>query len=163
MNTRFEYADKQKMQEILPVLFDILHSNMSIIAPTGNTYENDMEQWLSNVLPAMQKEVRQIVLMYADDKLVGYFQYYVNSGALMMEEIQIASEYQGSGLFGLFYRWLVKVLPKDIKYVEAYSNKKNHKSQAILEHLGLSKVGENKNGNSFYYKGDYVILLNRYN
>ena len=47
-------------------------------------------------------------------------------------------------------------------YVEAYANKKNLKSQSILKHLGLVESGENKNGNSFYYKGKYVDLLNKY-
>lgn len=158
----FKYADRQNIEEILPCLFDILYSNMSTIAPTGNTYENDLEEWLSNIIPAMQKEPRQIVLMFVDNKLIGYFQYYIFSDSLMMEEIQIRKDYQGTGLFHLFYSWLIKKLPKNIKYVEAYSNKSNHKSQGILEYLGLIKSGENKNGNFFYYKGDYAILLQKY-
>ena len=66
----FKYADKQNIEEILPGLFDILYSNMSIIAPTGNTYEDDLNEWLSNIIPAMQKEPRQIVLMFVDNKLI---------------------------------------------------------------------------------------------
>ena len=37
-----------------------------------------------------------------------------------------------------------------VKNVEAFANKKNFKSQSVLEHLGLLRIGENKNGNSFY-------------
>ena len=158
----FKYADKQNIEEILPGLFDILYSNMIIIAPTGNTYEDDLNEWLSNIIPAMQKEPRQIVLMFVDNKLIGYFQYYIFSASFMMEEIQIQKDYQSTGLFRLFFSWLIKKMPKNIKYVEAYSNKSNYKSQGILEHLGLIKSGENKNGNSFYYKGDYAILLQKY-
>lgn len=158
----FKYADKQNIEDILPCLFDILYSNMSIIAPTGNTYENDLKEWLSNIIPAMQKEPRQIVLMFADNELVGYFQYYICSDSLMMEEIQIRKDYQRTGLFHLFYSWLIKKLPQNLKHVEAYSNKINYKSQGVLEHLGLIKSGENKNGNSFYYKGDYAILAQKY-
>ena len=110
----------------------------------------------------MQKESRQIVLMFAEDELAGYFQYDIRCKTLMMEEIQIKKEYQGTGLFRLFYSWLMKKLPQDINYVEAYSNKNNYKSQKILEHLGLIPLGENKNGNSFYYRGDYVVLLQKY-
>ena len=55
-----------------------------------------------------------------------------------------------------------KNLPKNIMYVEAYANKKNIKSHNILKHLRLVESGENKNGNSFYYKGKYVDLLNKY-
>lgn len=158
----FKYADKQNLEAVLPCLFDILHSNMSIIAPTGNTYENDLQLWLSNMTPAMQKESRQIVLMFADNELAGYFQYYIRFDSLMMEEIQIRKDYQCTGLFHLFYSWLVKKLPQNIKYVEACSHKNNYKSQGILEHLGLIRQGENKNGNSFYYKGDYSVLLQKY-
>ncbi len=158
------FADKQELERILPDLFRILHSNMSIIAPTNNSYEDDFEIWSSYIIPAIQKEQRQIVLMYVECKLVGYFQYYINgdTNSLMMEEIQIEKAFQGTGLFSEFYNWLIKSLPKNIMYVEAYANKKNIKSQNILKSMGLVESGENKNGNSFYYKGKYADLLNKY-
>ena len=160
----FKFAVKLQMEQLLPDLFRILHSNMSIIAPTNNSYKEDYEIWSSYIIPAIQKEERQIVLMFAESKLVGYFQYYINSDnvSLMMEEIQIAKEFQGTGIFSALYKWLVEQLPKDVESVEAYANKKNLKSQSILKHLGLVELGENKNGNSFYYKGKYVDLLNKY-
>ena len=103
-------------------------------------------------------------MMSVESELVGYFQYYINGDtkSLMMEEIQIKKELQGTGLFFEFYKWLVEQLPKNIVFVEAYANKKNLKSQSILKHLGLVEVGENKNGNSFYYKGKYADILGRY-
>ena len=64
---------------------------MSVIAPTGNTYEQDFQLWQSSVAPALSKQQRQIVLMHSDDEIVGYFQYYVNDNVFMMEEIQIIS------------------------------------------------------------------------
>ena len=160
----FKFADKLQIEQLLPDLFQILHSNMSIIAPTNNSYNEDYEIWSSYLIPAMQKEQRQIVLMYVDNKLVGYFQYYINVdiNSLIMEEIQIAKEFQGTGIFSALYKWLIEQLPKDVESVEAYANKKNLKSQSILKHLGLVELGENKNGNSFYYKGAYVDLLNKY-
>ena len=160
----FKFADKLQIKLLLPDLFRILHSNMSIITPTNNSYNEDYEIWSSYIIPAIQKEERQIVLMFAESKLVGYFQYYINSDtvSLMMEEIQIIKAFQGTGLFSEFYNWLIKILPKNIMYVEAYANKNNYKSQSVLEYLGLVKLGENKNGNSFYFKGKYVDLLNKY-
>ena len=160
----FKFADKLQIEQLLPDLFRILHSNMSIIAPTNNSYNEDYGIWSSYITPAIQKEQRQIVLMFAESKLVGYFQYYINgdTNSLMMEEIQIEKAFQGMGLFSEFYNWLIKSLPKNIMYVEAYANKKNLKSQSILKHLGLVESGENKNGNSFYFKGAYVNLLNKY-
>jgi len=160
----FKFADKLQIEVLLPDLFCILHSNMSLIAPTNNTYDADYEIWKSHIIPAMQKEQRQIVLMYVNDTLAGYFQYYINVdiNSLMMEEIQIIKEYQGTGVFSAFYKWFVEQIPKDIEFVEAYTNKKNYKSQSVLEHLGLIRLGENKNGNSLYFKGKYIELLNKY-
>lgn len=160
----FKFADKLRIEQLLPDLFRILHSNMSLIAPTNNSYDEDYEIWSSFIISAMQKEQRQIVMMCVESKLVGYFQYYINdnTNSLMMEEIQIVKTMQGTGLFSEFYKWLVEQLPKNTVFVEAYANKRNIKSQNILKHLGLVESGENKNGNSFYYKGKYEDLLNKY-
>ena len=160
----FRYADKFRIEHLLPDLFRILHSNMSLIAPTNNSYYEDYEIWSSFIIPAMQNEKRHIVLMFVKSKLVGYFQYYINDdkNSLMMEDIQIKKEMQGKGLFSELYKWLVEQLPNGILYVEAYANKKNIKSQNILKYLGLVEAGENKNGISFYYKGKYADILGKY-
>lgn len=160
----FKFADKLRIEQLLTDLFRILYSNMNLIAPTNNSYNEDYSIWSSYIIPAIQKEERQLVLMFAESELVGYFQYYINSDtiSIMMEEIQIIKAFQGTGLFSEFYNWLIKSLPKNIMYVEAYANKKNIKSQNILKHLGLVESGENKNGNSFYYKGKYADLLHKY-
>ena len=158
----FKYADKSNIEELLPKLYDILHTNMSYIAPTGNTYETDRRLWLESVAPAMKKEQRQIILMYVDEELAGFFQYYVNNELFMMEEIQIKAWYHGTGLFRQFFAWLVKESPVDLKYVEAYAHKSNLKSRAILECLGLSKVGENKQNTLLHYRGYYRLFFKNF-
>ena len=162
-SNNFVYLDKHKLDLFLPELYAILHSNMAAIAPTGNSYEEDFQVWYSNVMPAMQKAPRQIVLMYVEGSLAGYFQYYINAAtnSLMMEEIQIKAPYHGTGLFTAFYKWLTNQLPEDVLSVEAYAHKTNSKSQGILAYLGLTCQGENKNGNTFYYKGNYADLLQK--
>lgn len=159
---RFEYADKKQLAEIFPKLFRMLGTNMNAIAPTGNSYEEDYQIWLSNMAPAMQNPKRQIVLMYRKEQLVGYFQYYIHSGVLMMEEIQIDKTCHGTGLFSAFFSWLVRCLPSDTESVEAYAHKKNKKSQGVLEHMGLKQIGESKNGNSYYYQGNYTSLIKKF-
>ena len=159
---RIEPLRKADAASVLPVLFDILHSNMSRIAPTGNSYEDDRSMWMSCILPALAKESRQILLLYDGGKIIGYFQYYVNDGVFMMEEIQLREQYHGTGIFARLYRYLVQMLPPETGYVEAYANKKNEKSIAILIHLGLEIIGENKNGNSFHFRGCYEPLVRRY-
>ncbi len=162
MAFRFEYADNSKLKIILPRLFEILSANMNDIAPTGNSYDEDYKIWFSSIVPAMEKHQRKIVLMYFDEQIVGYFQYYINFSTFMMEEIQIEKSFQKTGVFSKLYNWLVEELPNDIETVEAYAHKKNIKSQGVLEHLGLKQVAESKNGNSYHYLGKYIHLLNKY-
>ena len=88
--------------------------------------------------------------------------YSVKDKTFRMEEIQFKKEFQGSGLFAALYRYLITIIPEDTEYVDAYSGKNNIKSQEILTHLGLTAVGENKNGRSYYFKGEYKKLLERY-
>ena len=159
---RFTYLDKSETARVLPVLFAILHENMSEIAPTGNSYDEDFTQWYESVCPAMEKPQRQIVLFIDGEEIVGYFQYYVNGGIFMMEEIQLRKKYHGTGVFGAFYRWLLPQLPADLETVQAYAHKENAKSRGILYRLGLTPAGENKNGRTIFYRGEYAKLRERY-
>ena len=154
--------DKFQKDAVLPLLFDILHANMSKIAPTGNSYEEDLAFWLSCVSPALEKEPRRILLLYAGDEIAGFFQYFVNNGLFMMEEIQFRDRYQGTGVFSELYAYLIRIIPRDTEFVEAYANKGNHKSIAVLNHLGLEIVGENKSGISYHFRGRYETILRRY-
>ena len=151
MNLRFEFADKTKLEEILPALFGILYSNMSRTVPM-NDYAAEYTEWQNNVYPALQKPQRQLVLMYDGDILIGFFQYYVNSGTFMMEEIQIAEKYQGTGVFSAFFSWLISLLPPEIQTAEAYTHKDNTRSAQILSHLALEKSAEADNGIFYHYK-----------
>lgn len=160
MKYRFAYLDKQFAEHILPVLFEILHSNMQAVAPTINTYEADFRIWYDNVFPALHQSARQMVLMYHDDKIVGYFQFYTQYKTFMMEEIQIIPAFQGTGLFRLFFLWMLEQLPKDIQQVEAYSHKNNLRSQRILEHFGLKKADRNQSDDFYFYRGSYRDFLN---
>ncbi len=158
----FSIFPKKETNNILPSLFRILHTNMSAIAPTGNSYEEDYCLWYSAVAPALEKDARQIILIYDDTEIIGYFQYYVNSTTFMMEEIQFNKEYHGTGLFKRLYAYLFEIIPQEALYVEAYTHKQNQKSQGILKHLGLQIIGENQNGNSYHFHGDCHQALKRY-
>lgn len=157
MADRFTYADKRNLEPLLPELFGILYENMQEMDFPGKTREEAWREWQTCVGPALQKEARQLVLMHRDGRLVGFFQYYVrmDTKTLMMEEIQIRRDCQGTGLFRGLYRWLVQELPCDILWVEAFANKKNRKSLALLHVLGLAITEEDR----FYrLKGRYGEL-----
>ena len=142
----FHKLPENEAENILSVLFKILHSNMSVIAPTGNDYEKDYRIWIEAVSHGLKQDARQIILIYDDAEIILYFQYYFNSSTFMMEEIQFKKEYQGTGIFRLLYSYLFEMIPQETLYVEAYAHKQNSKSQNILKHLGLQIVGESRNG-----------------
>lgn len=156
--------DKRKIENYLPAMFEVLYANMSSIAPTNNSYEADFRIWVSHITSALYETYRETILLYADSEFVGYFRYSLNSGmqTLLMEDIQIKSEFQGAGLFSSCLRWLVDQLSENILCVEAYADKRNDRSRTVLEHFGLKCTGENKNGLSLRYTGDYAKFCSRF-
>ena len=154
--------DKSKKDSVLPGLFDILHSNMSRIAPSGKSYEDELSFWISCVSPALDKEPRRILLIYDGDVLAGFFQYFVNGGLFMIEEIQLCEKYHRTSALGELYAYLAGAIPADVERVEAYANKSNHRSIALLNHLGLEAIGETDDGSLYHFRGRYESIP-RYN
>lgn len=146
--------DETKSDILLPQMFEILSTNMSKIAPTGNSYEEDKKIWLSYMEPNLKR--KQIILMYVGEVLAGYFQYSLNESTVLIEEIEILPDYQRTLLFYRFLKYMSKIIPENIKYAEAYINKGNSNSQRIAQKLGLKIVGENPNGHSFRYRGEFA-------
>lgn len=159
MSVRFIPFDSAVHAEVLPRMFDILFSNMSRIAPTGADYEEDRRVWTEYMsIPAPG---RRILLMFSEDTLAGYCQYSVHDDMLLVEEIEVAAEYQRTMLFPLFFRHAVSILPGGVSRVEAYINKGNLNSRRIAEKLGMEAVGENKSGTSLLYRGNISNLRRR--
>ena len=109
----FVFLDKQRCGELLPVLFDILYENMRDIVPSGLSYEQEKIEWLAEVLPAMKKTPRQMVLIKDGDEVAGYCQYYVNSGILMVEELQLKARYQRTRALYRLCLFLKATVPTD--------------------------------------------------
>ena len=149
----FEFLNKANFQVLSSELFDILADNMTLIAPTGNSRQEDYKCWNEAISFGLQKNERQMVLIKDNDIIIGYFQYCINSNTLMMEEIQIKSEYQGKGLVRELYGFMNSKIKADYKFVEAYANIRNNRSIGMLEKFGLATIGLNKNGNSYHFKG----------
>ena len=106
MSFCFEYANKAQLKNILSPLFGILYENMSSNYPTGCTYEEDFHFWSSNFISSMNDVSRQLVIIFSDNSVIGYFQYSIIDDILKMEDLQVKKDYHGSGLFGGFYSWL---------------------------------------------------------
>ena len=159
----FEYLNKSDFSVISKDIFNILADNMTIIAPTGNSREDDYGCWYDAVSSGLQRDERQIILIKDSGATIGFFQYYVNPDTFMMEEIQFKPEYQGKGIFRALYHFVLSNINTDTKYVEAYASIHNAKSIGILEKLGLSTVGLNRNGRLYHFKGAFDNLIKWYN
>lgn len=131
----FVKYDPAQAEEVLYQMYDILYTNMSRIAPTGCSREEDRQVWLSYM---MKEQVeRQILLIYAGENLAGYFQYRIDGETLCADEIELSPQYQRTFLFYRFLRHMAQNLPKGILRIRAYINKQNLNSQAIAGKLGL--------------------------
>ena len=161
MNCTIRYADNQELNSLLPQLYEILYTEMHQYLPTGS-YEEGYSSWKSCMSIDMQDRARKLVLLYDGDTLIGFFKYSIHDQAFTMEEIQFREAYRGQGLFQQLYRQIIKELPDTLLYVEANTYKQNYKTQAILEHLGLSIIGENKSGLSYCYRGEYKVFAEHF-
>lgn len=158
----FEYLNKSELTIFKQTIFDILADNMILIAPTGNSREEDFNLWSDAISESLQRTEREIILIRDDSDIVGYFQYSVENKTFKMEEIQFKPEYKGKGIFRKLYGFVLDNIGDDFKFVEAYASVNNNKSIAILEKLGLSNVGLNKNGRSYRFIGKFNDLIKWY-
>lgn len=155
----FKFLDKTLIKEFCERLFYILHSNMSTIAPTGNSYEDDYSIWSNIIKSELESPNRHIILIYNESTIVGFFMYSIkNHDTFKMEEIEILKDYQKNyNIFRLLYGYIIECLPPYVELVEASANKNNIKSQAILQMLGLKIASENQR--TYFFKGCYNDLL----
>lgn len=155
----FIIMDKDRVDCCIEELFGIFYSNMSQITP-----EEDYSSWAQIIKRNLNNPTRNIVLMYDNDLLIGFFMHSITNNEIWnMEEIQIKREFQGkNNIFRRLYGFLINLLPDGIKTVTACAHKLNAKSQGIIEHMGLRFMMEDKD--TFYcYQGMYEDLLNWYN
>lgn len=158
----FKYLEKQSFSSYAPKLFLILFENMSVIAPTGNSFDEDYELWSNSFGKAFSENVNRkiIIIKNSKDDVIGFFGYSTTDDTFRMEEIQFSKEYQGKNdIFRKLYHFLIENLPSDLKFAEAYANKRNEKSTAILGKLGLKIIGTNKTETCYHFKGNFEDLL----
>lgn len=136
------YLNKGEKGSWLPRMFDLYYENMSAIAPSGMTYEGEREAWLSNVGPALDKAPRQALLALDGEELAGFVMFYTRDDLLMVEEVQIRRGNQGGLLFLGLCRKLLADLPEQIRWVEAYAHRGNHRSRKLMGRLGMAELPE---------------------
>lgn len=150
--------NKETEMHLMEPLFDLLYDNMLSIAPSGLTYQEEKRQWLSEVMPAMSKAPRQIVLMYDGNALAGYMQYYINNGIFMVEEIQLRKDCRVSSLFVQLWKFMCRIIPEDTQFIEAYADPRNLPSRRLMEKLGMEPVEDGSYPNLLHFCGSLERL-----
>ena len=152
--------NKNNKEIWLPRLFDLLYENMNEIILSNSEYEQEKEQWFTNVTPALDKPTRQITMCFDDNELIGYIQYYINNKLLMIEELQLNKKYHCTFTFYSFCKNFIKGLPSDIKYIEAFADRRNSYSQKLIQKSGMKYV--DSNSNFIHFRGDADKIINRF-
>lgn len=155
------FLDKERELPLMGVLFDLMHDNMEEVAPTGLTNEWEKAKWLAEVVPALKKASRQIVLLYCKGTLAGFCMYYVNGGVFMVEELQIRRGFRSSGVIVELWKFFNRTIPEDTLYMEAYTDAENVYSQKLLGRLGLEIVEWSADGRLKHFRGDFNKIRNR--
>ena len=138
----FFVLDKSQKEIWLPRLFDLFYANMSVITPNGKSYDEQKTDWMTELLPAIDKAPRKIILAFIDGDLAGYLQYYTKDDLLMIEELQINEKYQRTRLCYRLLKHMIGILPDRITTVEAYSHKSNQNSRSIMKNMGMQEFDE---------------------
>ncbi len=153
--------DKEREMGLLDGLFDLMHDNMAEVAPSGLTSEWEKAKWLAEVVSALKKAPRQIVLLYCKGALAGFCMYYVNGGVFMIEELQIRRGFRSSGVIVELWKFFNRTIPGDTPYMEAYTDAENVYSQKLLGRLGLEMVEWTADGRLKHFRGDFNKIRNR--
>ena len=152
----FCYLDKSKKTEYLPLLFDVLCSNMNNIAPS----EFSKSEFLGEVSSALEKDPRKIVLCYHGDELVGFLMYYTRENMIMIEELQIVKRYQRTRLLNRLCKFMISILPENITIIESFVDKRNENSLSLQTWLEMEIIGETKN-NLLHLRGNAKNLKSK--
>lgn len=162
----FRFLEKDEFESRGAELFDLMYSNMSVIAPFKNSYEQERDDWLRLYGGAFRNRAERkiVIITSCHDEVKGFFGYCADGEVFDMEEIQFSPEMQGkNGIFRRLYSFVLGELPCGIKYVEACANKENRKSQSILARLGLKPAGQDEAKGILYFRGEFSALLDWYN
>jgi len=143
----------EKIEQLLPRMFEIISLNMREIAPTGNTLEEDRITWTQAMREELRSPDKHWVFVFSGAELAGYTLYRIAGDALHMDEIQVAKAYQGDGetFPMLMGKMLRDAKETGVHTLHTYVNKQNAKSQGIVRAMGLRTVKEKPRG--YVYQG----------
>lgn len=157
----FEYLDKSKRQDILPLLFDMIYENLKDVAPSELTYDEEKAEFINEVAIALEKEPRRMILCYCAGELAGFLMYYTRENLLMVEEVQIIAKHQKTMAFYRLCRFLLLNLPENIEIIEAFADIRNVPSIRLQKSLGMRKT-ESHDLQLYHFVGDAKKIRKRF-
>lgn len=152
------FMDKAHKERWLPLMFDLLYDNMRSIAPSGLSRQQEQAQWLREVSPALDKPPRQVVLCLSGGVLCGFLQYYIRNDMLMVEELQLRRSCQCSTLFASVLKFMLSVVPQNVNTVEAYADRRNVRSIALMRRVGMDLCGNDDASPYVHFSGELTTL-----
>lgn len=159
---RFSELDKTNKDIVLPCLFDILYENMHLIAPSGMKYQEEKERYIQTVSHALDRESRQILLCMYNDTIAGFVQYYTTADTLMIEEAQMSESLKGTLAFYKACRRIFVGLPDTIVYIEAFADKRNVRSQELMQKIGMVQTNSCDNPAFVHFRGNIQNIKSRF-
>ena len=61
---RFRQMQNEDIAVFINEMFEILASNMNVIAPTGNSHDADFKIWSECVVPVWREGKRRVILIF---------------------------------------------------------------------------------------------------
>ncbi|MBR3692743.1 MAG: hypothetical protein IKL89_08635 [Clostridia bacterium] len=158
----FEMLKKEDLGLYTDRIFAIMAENMSAYVKSEAGTEAGKAIWAAETAEALSCRSRRLVLIKADGEIIGFFLYDVRERALVIEDMQIAPEWQGkSNIFWMLFNFISPELPETLLHIRAKTKKKNAKADGVIRHLGMSVVGETEA--SYLYEGKFSDFLRWFN
>ena len=73
---------------------------------------------------------------------------------MQVDEVEIRPEYQRTMVFYRFCLFMMDELPRKVRFFTSYVRKDNQNSISIHESLEMERIGENRSGTSWQYRGE---------
>ena len=128
------YSDSFKIDDaISKQMYAIIANNMSDIVASDSTYNI----WLNNCI---KNSSIKTIICFIDNIVIGYLQYTYNNKDIVLSEIQILKEYQGTGVFKRLLKEFVSKINISSDSIITISNRIK---DGYIDHQSSACEGEN--------------------
>ena len=164
-----EYSKDKKDSidvSIVRKMYELLGTNMTAIVPSYHDWKADDEfqKWEELFFKNLDRGTKHVLFLDGND-LRGFISYTIDRAKdeVFFNEFQINSGSQGDGVTfrRLMVRFVADIQNEDCGAVRTYANKRNRRSQRLVEHIGFKRADETERG--FRYSINKEVLVRRFN